>query len=514
MSSYYYTMRNAINEITGGNNTNSSSPAALRAMMLDTNAVVRPTANPAQNEAVYLTQTGLNKLEYAGVDGYPLQNDGWLGENTAKAISDYQKDNRLPATGSLDAPTFDSLMSRFEFNNYLGLTGKVDSPLQMGLTAPEKKLARDLRYPLEKIMLSDTGKANPPYKTDVIQEAIDNLRNSQKNKSTPLDDYTKQSDIYNKASEIYPNVSRDFNLEVNDEIADKIPNNEKLGIPTFNRKKIDLEDYYKFNNGYNGGADYYSKATDGEGYIYNQSALKDIPFGNFTSDQKGCSWIAVYNALLALGDTPEAEDVINGMSNGPLFNALKGELGTDPLVVNAYLKKQGYKTNFSWNESSTDEKKFTDVNIILYWNKPSDNNKNNEDETVVTESDLDIWKKFRNLMNSLNSEEDFDVNNIKTQALEYARNDEILKQYANGLHYVVFLPIGINEDGEKTYKFINGGGSTVDPLYDENGVLVQKDGLGVFRPAKEEHYFNGTFSKFLNEVAGKPISTISIKGKK
>jgi peptidoglycan hydrolase-like protein with peptidoglycan-binding domain len=50
------------------------------------------------------------QLKEAGFDPGPI--DGQLGQKTAQAIREYQKSNGLPATGQLDEPTKELLMTQ------------------------------------------------------------------------------------------------------------------------------------------------------------------------------------------------------------------------------------------------------------------------------------------------------------------------------------------------------------------------------------------------------------------
>ena len=66
------------------------------------------------------------------------------------------------------------------------------------------------------------------------------------------------------------------------------------------------------------------EALNPEGYIIDQSRLKDIPFGYATSDRNGCGWIAVYNFLRALGRTEEPETLAREMEKTLLGDFLAG----------------------------------------------------------------------------------------------------------------------------------------------------------------------------------------------
>lgn len=80
-------------------------------------------------------------------------------------------------------------------------------------------------------------------------------------------------------------------------------------------------------------------------YIYDQRNTRHIRFGRCRSDYDGCGWIAVYNALLALGEQADPAEILSALERGGLF--LWGYLGTNPFSVRRYFKKRGFLCSFS-----------------------------------------------------------------------------------------------------------------------------------------------------------------------
>ena len=89
-------------------------------------------------------------------------------------------------------------------------------------------------------------------------------------------------------------------------------------------------------------------------------------YGLRPSAKTGCGWIAVYNALIALGESPLPETIISALERQlPLIH---GNFGTMVLGPALLLKKWGYDVTIC-----SDPKKFdamcrkSDVSILFYY---------------------------------------------------------------------------------------------------------------------------------------------------
>lgn len=85
---------------------------------------------------------------------------------------------------------------------------------------------------------------------------------------------------------------------------------------------------------------------DDFGYIIHQGNMRDIPFGYFTTDTKGCGWIAVYNYLKYAGKEKYMYEVTHGLEKGSFL----GEIGGESIFrMQKYLRKNGISTHFQMN---------------------------------------------------------------------------------------------------------------------------------------------------------------------
>lgn len=64
---------------------------------------------------------------------------------------------------------------------------------------------------------------------------------------------------------------------------------------------------------------------DQEGYIINQGAMEKIPFGWFTTDAKGCGWIAAYDLLKMCGREQTMQQTAEQLGRRALLGAVCGE---------------------------------------------------------------------------------------------------------------------------------------------------------------------------------------------
>lgn len=99
-----------------------------------------------------------------------------------------------------------------------------------------------------------------------------------------------------------------------------------------------------------------------DGLIINQSKLKTIPYGKYTSDYNGCGWIATYNTMKLLGEKVEANEIIQHLNK---YNVLDGKLGTNPFGIKKYFEGQNLDFRSSFLSKRLHAKKNA-IGIILY----------------------------------------------------------------------------------------------------------------------------------------------------
>lgn len=90
------------------------------------------------------------------------------------------------------------------------------------------------------------------------------------------------------------------------------------------------------------------------GLIYSQSWYSEVPFGYFTTGYCGCSWIALYNAMILLGKPQPATQIMDALEARPFARGLilNGLLGTYPWALAYYIRQQGYRTKIAWGAAS------------------------------------------------------------------------------------------------------------------------------------------------------------------
>ena len=110
---------------------------------------------------------------------------------------------------------------------------------------------------------------------------------------------------------------------------------------------------------------YYNMFFEFSGLIYSQSSgdASKLLMGHYNGSYNGCSWIAIYNSLLLLGDYKHPAFIIYYLDTGILF---KGKYGAMPWQVTGYLESIGYKINtYIFLSSAKKDLKIGDVCIIL-----------------------------------------------------------------------------------------------------------------------------------------------------
>lgn len=104
---------------------------------------------------------------------------------------------------------------------------------------------------------------------------------------------------------------------------------------------------------------------DEEGYLINQGLMKDIPFGWFDTEQKGCGWIAAYNLLKMCHRYTTMQKCAEGLSRTLILGGLAGQ---EEYLLAYWLRKQGLKVHVSLpsNSIAVKQMKAYDYGILLY----------------------------------------------------------------------------------------------------------------------------------------------------
>lgn len=102
-----------------------------------------------------------------------------------------------------------------------------------------------------------------------------------------------------------------------------------------------------------------------DGYINHQHMTDAIPYGRMDSSDNGCGWIAAYNILHHMGDTPASPQSVADRLLGGLI--LWGYLGTWPFTIIKFLRRCGYLVRWSLRRNVLKERlKNSAASILLY----------------------------------------------------------------------------------------------------------------------------------------------------
>ena len=101
------------------------------------------------------------------------------------------------------------------------------------------------------------------------------------------------------------------------------------------------------------------------GFIENQDTLNNYKIGWGTMDKNGCGCVAVYNAMILLGDTPSLPDVIEYYDRF-YRNILFAFLGTSPFSIKSYFQDKGYDVITGHLDKIDETAKKHRASIILY----------------------------------------------------------------------------------------------------------------------------------------------------
>lgn len=111
------------------------------------------------------------------------------------------------------------------------------------------------------------------------------------------------------------------------------------------------------------------KAADGQGFITCQWGLKEFRYGMRGSDKNGCGWIAAYNLLKILGESPAPAEVARQFEK---YRVALGILGTTAAAFYPYFHKKGYKVQpvLTWNLSKLENKLLAGRGAVLFYLHP------------------------------------------------------------------------------------------------------------------------------------------------
>lgn len=83
---------------------------------------------------------------------------------------------------------------------------------------------------------------------------------------------------------------------------------------------------------------------DAEGYIIDQGNMGEIPFGWFSTKEKGCGWIAAYNLLKMNGLEEPPEQVLQEVQR---FGFPGKMFGQEVVWLLVYLQHKGFRVHLS-----------------------------------------------------------------------------------------------------------------------------------------------------------------------
>ncbi len=83
---------------------------------------------------------------------------------------------------------------------------------------------------------------------------------------------------------------------------------------------------------------------DDNGYIIDQGHLEKVPFGWFSTKEKGCGWIAAYNLLRLNGMGEPAGRVISELEH---FGSPAKLFGQEVVWLLVYLQRKGFSVHLS-----------------------------------------------------------------------------------------------------------------------------------------------------------------------
>ncbi|MBO7703588.1 MAG: hypothetical protein J6S26_04000 [Solobacterium sp.] len=103
---------------------------------------------------------------------------------------------------------------------------------------------------------------------------------------------------------------------------------------------------------------------DQEGYLINQGLMKELPFGWFSTREKGCGWIAAYNFLKLTGHEEGMQETAESLSRYGFFGELFGE---NFFRLAHFLRRKGYDIHTAYGKGPVKRAiKASRYGILLY----------------------------------------------------------------------------------------------------------------------------------------------------
>ncbi len=90
------------------------------------------------------------------------------------------------------------------------------------------------------------------------------------------------------------------------------------------------------------------RCFDREGFLINQGGMEKLPFGWFSTREKGCGWIAAYNLLKLNGKEQSMQETAEGLSRYDVLGELFGE---NLFKIGIYLRSRGLRVHLAIGKS-------------------------------------------------------------------------------------------------------------------------------------------------------------------
>ena len=103
---------------------------------------------------------------------------------------------------------------------------------------------------------------------------------------------------------------------------------------------------------------------DREGFLIDQGKMNSLPFGWFSTRDKGCGWIAVYNILKLNGMEQTMEETARGLSRLDLTGEMFGE---NIFKLFIYLRRRGLPVKFAIGKKTVEKLIARSKNGILLY---------------------------------------------------------------------------------------------------------------------------------------------------
>jgi hypothetical protein len=107
--------------------------------------------------------------------------------------------------------------------------------------------------------------------------------------------------------------------------------------------------------------DIVERAWSGDGYLDRQEFMYNVPYGSSSVGEKGCGFIAGFNALKAIGLSPNVEQVYQWFVSHLIF---KGKIGTNVFQICKFLRENNVKFRIVLGKKQYSKAK---VGIMLYY---------------------------------------------------------------------------------------------------------------------------------------------------